>query len=652
MRLTSVLIIATTFTAAALLSLVAASLSVRLIEASSEIGVREALDNEGLTWAEVQADGLQVTLSGVAPTEAVRFRALSLAGSIVDAARVIDEMGVTAQAALAPPRFSAEVLRNDSGVSIIGLIPSSTDRAAVLERFSDIAPETTVADFLETADYPAPNGWDDALAFAINAMAQLPRAKASVDAGRVSITAIADSRAEKVEMERQLRRTAPPSVTLSLDIAAPRPVITPFALSFKLDSDGARFEACSADTENARNHILDAARSAGMTENARCLIGLGAPGPTWSEAVANGIAAVARLEGGALTASDADITLVALPGTDQSQFDRVVGELEASLPELFALTAKLPEVQDQVAGPVEFTATLSPEGQVQLRGRLSDTALRDLAESYAKARFGVNKVYMAARVAENLPADWSPRVLTGLEALATLNNGAVTVTPERVAISGNTGNADASTEIASLLSGRLPQGATFYIDVSYQEKLDPVANLPTADECLAEIRAITEVTKIRFEPGSATIDAQTLAVMDDIAEILKQCGDLPLEVQGHTDSQGREVMNLELSQSRADSILNELRARRVLTGSFSAKGYGEERPIADNGTEEGRETNRRIEFHLIRPETVATPETSTLDNIAETGPSAKDRAAGLPPPVHSEEIARIRPRGRSTNEQN
>jgi len=105
--------------------------------------------------------------------------------------------------------------------------------------------------------------------------------------------------------------------------------------------------------------------------------------------------------------------------------------------------------------------------------------------------------------------------------------------------------------------------------------------------------------------------------MDQIAEILQDCGNLRLEVQGHTDSQGREEMNLSLSQARAESVLNELRARRVLTGSFLAKGYGEAQPIADNGTEEGRESNRRIEFRLIKPEPSIPEGESVLESIAE-----------------------------------
>jgi len=65
--------------------------------------------------------------------------------------------------------------------------------------------------------------------------------------------------------------------------------------------------------------------------------------------------------------------------------------------------------------------------------------------------------------------------------------------------------------------------------------------------------------------------------------------------------------------------LNELRARRVLTSSFTAKGYGESQPIGDNDTEEGREANRRIEFRLLlRPQPAEETET-TLESLEEPG---------------------------------
>ena len=349
------------FVVAGVFSLLVANASVKLVEDTSEIAVRDMLDENNLTWAEVEADGLRVILAGEAPTEALRFRALSLTGSVVDSARIIDELTITAAAPVAPPRFSVEILRNTAGVSIIGLIPASTDRESVIERFGEMS-MVPVSDLLETADYPAPAGWEDALAFAVNAAGDLPRAKLSVDAGRVEITGIADSAEDKAEMERKLRRAAPPALRLSLNITAPRPVITPFTLRFVIDEAGARFDACSADTEAARMQILKAATAAGLNGSNRCTVGMGVPGRNWTEAVEVAIKALSELGGGSVTFSNADVTLVAAEGTAPDLFDKIVGELENALPEVFVLNAVLPGDAGTVARTGRVFRHAQPRG--------------------------------------------------------------------------------------------------------------------------------------------------------------------------------------------------------------------------------------------------------------------------------------------------
>ncbi len=624
MRLSALTIIALTFIAAAYGSLMAANYSVTLIEDNSEIEVRDSLDAADMPWAEVEADGLKVTLAGVAPTEALRFKALSTAGGIVDSARIIDEMDVQATADIAPPRFSVEILRNDGGLSVIGLIPSDTDRESLTARFERIAGDTPVTDLLETADYDLPDGWIQAFEYALTSLDELPRSKVSASPGRVSITAITDSNEERVSLEQSLRRAAPPSLKLSLALSAPRPVITPFLTRFVLDETGTRFDACAADTDAAKDTILTAARAIGLADDATCTVGMGVPSPAWATANVAAIEAVAALGSGIVTVSDADVSLLATEGTDQDLFDRTVGELEAALPEVFVLNAVLPEVQDPTAGPPEFTATLSPEGQVQLRGRLSDQNLRDVADSYAKASFGSTRVYTATRIVPDLPTDWSVRVLAGLESLRNLANGAVTVTPTTIDVSGNTGDADANASISRLLTNKLGDSAVFSIDVTYQKKLDPILGIPTPDECEAEIATLLTSGGISFEPGSGDLAEGAGETMDDIAAILKRCGDLRMEIQGHTDSQGRDIMNQELSEARAQSVLQALRDRRVLTASFTSQGYGETVPIADNKTEEGREANRRIEFVLIRPKPSAPEQPTTLEQVESTLPQIED----------------------------
>jgi OOP family OmpA-OmpF porin len=248
---------------------------------------------------------------------------------------------------------------------------------------------------------------------------------------------------------------------------------------------------------------------------------------------------------------------------------------------------------------------------------------RQTADSFARARFGSTAVYTAARVDENLPRDWSVRALAAIEAMALLEQGSVSVTPEQVSIRGVTGHQDASADIASLFAAKLGELATFDIDITYDKKLDPTLGIPKPPECVAMIIETIGTRKISFEPGSTTPDASTNGILDDIAPILTKCGDIPLEIGGHTDSQGREIMNQELSRDRAQAILDALRSRLVPTGSYTVKGYGESEPIATNDTEEGREANRRIEFKLLEP--VEAAQSDAVDQTdAETGTEAAE----------------------------
>ena len=131
-----------------------------------------------------------------------------------------------------------------------------------------------------------------------------------------------------------------------------------------------------------------------MRQEADCTIGLGVPSPQWGKAASQAIAALAQLGGGSVTFSDADITLVAAQGTPENRFDDIVGALETSLPKVFALHAVLPAPPNERPQITpEFVATLSPEGLVQIRGRVGSETTRDTVNSFAKARFTSNSVH-------------------------------------------------------------------------------------------------------------------------------------------------------------------------------------------------------------------------------------------------------------------
>lgn len=611
LRLSPTLLAALAFVLAGIVMLGIALGASLVIERRSEKVVLAGLRGAGMEWISVATDGLQVHLSGTAPDEAARYRALNIVGSLVDSSRVRDSLDVTPTSALAAPRFSVEMLRNDDGIQLIGLLPQTAegglDEEALVAAAAALTPGIEVDNLLESTEWPAPEAWNDALSFGIGALKMLERSKVSVAADRVTVTAIAESEEEKRRLETALNDGRPEGVALTMAISAPRPVLTPFTLRFIKDAEGTRFDACSADTERARGTILRAAEAAGLAPGGTCTIGLGVPTPRWAEAVAAGIKAVSDLGAATLTFSDADVTLLAGETVAQADFDRVVGELRAALPPVFSLDATLPE-KKVAEGVAEFTATLSEAGRVELRGRLANELQQSAVDAFARSAFGAGDVYTATRLDEALPDGWPVRVLAGLEALSLLHHGSLSVRADAVAVKGVSGSQDARARITQILSDKLGQGQTFRVEVTYDKEFDPLAALPTPQECAAEISAVVAKGKINFNPGSSEITAETMPVIAALADVLKDCPGLKLEIGGHTDAQGSEGGNKALSQARAEAVLIALQGRRVDVSGMTAVGYGEGRPIADNGTEEGREANRRIEFVLVEPLPEAAPE--------------------------------------------
>ncbi len=602
MRKAYPLVAVSAFVVAAILAALVAVVGARKIEEQSVDLVSFAMQEDGLDWVEVTADGLQVFLAGTAPDEATRFRAIRRVNTVVDPDRVVDEMDVVDPESIVAPEFSIEMLRNGDGVSLIGLVPAGEGRERLTTAVRDFASGLDVANMVETADFPAPSGWHDAVEFGLRALSELPRAKVSVYEGHVVVEAVSNSPAQKAEWEELLEELRPESVALDMDISAPRPVITPFSLRYVQTPEGGRFEACSAETEASRDRIFSAARAAGLTGPETCRIGLGVPTTQWAEAAEIALSSVVRFENAVVTFSDVDITLIAAQGTSSDLFDTVIGELESGLPDVFSLHAVLPDPppeSGETEGPPNFTATRSPEGYVQLRGRLPDDRITEAVDAYATALFGRQNTYLGTRTDEDLPWGWSLRVLAGLEALGQLHNGSLTVLPETVQIRGTSGSEEATSELTQMLSEHLGAAEGFEIEVTYNAALDPATGIPSPQQCLDRINAVLAQNRITFDPGSVEVNATTAEILDELAEILPDCGHAEMEIGGHTDSQGREETNLRISQGRADAILNGLLARRVLTSNLSAQGYGEARPIADNETTEGREANRRIEFVLL-----------------------------------------------------
>jgi outer membrane protein OmpA-like peptidoglycan-associated protein len=101
---------------------------------------------------------------------------------------------------------------------------------------------------------------------------------------------------------------------------------------------------------------------------------------------------------------------------------------------------------------------------------------------------------------------------------------------------------------------------------------------------------------INFDFNKATLRPDSEPTLEKVLALLQARPDLSLEVQGHTDNVGSDDYNLKLSDARAASVVAWLVSKDIAANRLTAHGYGMRQPIADNGSDEGRAKNRRVEL--------------------------------------------------------
>jgi OOP family OmpA-OmpF porin len=101
---------------------------------------------------------------------------------------------------------------------------------------------------------------------------------------------------------------------------------------------------------------------------------------------------------------------------------------------------------------------------------------------------------------------------------------------------------------------------------------------------------------INFDTGKSDIKPESMPIIDQIAALMNAHADLKLSIEGHTDNVGTPASNKTLSEQRAKSVMNAVVQKGIAAGRLTAVGWGQDKPIADNRSEDGRAKNRRVEI--------------------------------------------------------
>ncbi len=576
--------------------------AVRSLERDTASRVNASLTAAGETWSSIETDGLIVRLTGEAPSETARFRALEVAARIVDTNRIDDQTAVVANANADIPDFSLEILRNGEELSLIGLVPGKASRLTALQKIEPIRNEAYFTDLMESIEFEPPEGWDAAMAFGIEIAQKLGKSRIVVRPAGVSVEAFFEDTRTRNQTERAIQADKPVAVALSLNFSAPRVVVAPFRFVVTKRNGNLSVSECWSDTETAKGRIYSAFSDNELT--ADCPEALGAPTPEWSDAIIASLAALDGTQNADVTITDLDVTFSGTSETDLERFEEASKKLDSTLPEIFSFRSQTPghtaSPEPRELKAPTFVAALAQDRQLTLSGPVRDTMAKDATEGFAAARFGDSRIATDLTVSANIPPGWSPRVLAALDALSLLHDGTVEMTMDGLTLMGRSPQEDITNFITEALSSSFAPD-TVLIDVIHEPELALVETQAVVDarECERQLAGIMREAQIVFDPNSSTISEESEILLDEIAYIVSSCQDAKFEIGGHTDSQGREEMNLSLSQSRADAVLDALLTRDVLLAQLASKGYGESQPIADNETEDGRARNRRIAFKLV-----------------------------------------------------
>lgn len=196
---------------------------------------------------------------------------------------------------------------------------------------------------------------------------------------------------------------------------------------------------------------------------------------------------------------------------------------------------------------------------------------------------------------ESAGANYSPAADRAIAVVSRLASGEANWSGERLSVSGTAQSGDIPVARAEFDAATGP-GMLGTFDV---QALESTTDVRAA--CNDAFNDILSNATIRFQTGSASIDAGNEALLKRLADLASSCPGT-LTIEGHTDSRGDADMNEALSLARASSVRDALAALGIETGRMNAVGHGEARPIADNETAAGRASNRRIAISVDQSE--------------------------------------------------
>jgi OOP family OmpA-OmpF porin len=382
---------------------------------------------------------------------------------------------------------------------------------------------------------------------------------------------------------------AVPGVRLVNDETRLVPEARPFVWSAERDVARVTLGG-NAPLPASKSKLLEAARAGlgGVEVADQMNLARGAP-PRFDNAALLLLDQIGKLKDGKVAISDTRINISGM-ARDLGGREAIAAALK-NLPEGFSVAAN--EIK---APPYIFQAYKDPVAvTLTLTGYVPDNTVHAAIAGAAKRKFFNEKVVDNLKASVGAPARFVNAVAPALGVLSRLSTGTLVVTDREIKLSGDAFYEAAAAQIRDNLVKDFPQGWQVNADISVKPAAAPV----DATVCQQLFSDLLAKEKIRFEAGRATIDPDSIGLLDRLIETALRCPNANIEIAGHTDADGQDAFNQSLSEKRAQAVTDYLVKAGLPANRFTAMGYGSTQPIAGNDTDEGKAQNRRIDF-LVR----------------------------------------------------
>ncbi|KPQ11617.1 MAG: OOP family porin [Saliniramus fredricksonii] len=235
------------------------------------------------------------------------------------------------------------------------------------------------------------------------------------------------------------------------------------------------------------------------------------------------------------------------------------------------------------------------DARIRVNGTLPDLDMVDLFRETARERFPTLAFESGLRADSDLDPGIVEAGIAGMIALSRLAAGEARIADGIIAVEGEALYAQTQESLMRGLDGRIPEGWEMKLTISEPA----LPEIPDIAMCQAEISEKLADEPIVFASGATSLGDEAAPLMDSLAILVDECAPAPVEIGGHTDSDGPAETNLRLSQERADSVRDALIARGIDAARLTAVGYGETEPLVPNDSDANKGRNRRIEFLII-----------------------------------------------------